>query len=54
MYIYEYICAYACNSGLGGYRVHCVLSGEAIQLVAKTKSCYFQCITKSVRWHHAL
>ena len=30
-----------CNRGLGGYRVLCVLGGEAIQLFDKTKSDYF-------------
>lgn len=41
MYIYMPICAYVCNRGLGGYRVHCVLESEAIQLFDKTKSVYF-------------
>lgn len=41
MYIYKYLCAYMCNRGLGGYRVHYVLESEAIQLFDKTKSGYF-------------
>ena len=42
MYIYKYLCAYVCNSGLGGYRVHYVLESEAIQLFDKTKSGHFR------------